>query len=266
MLSVKPKQGTHTTINSPAPQLFTVWKKALFFSGTGFTVFDSSGNIILRVEDYIPTVKHQLLLMDASGNPLFFLRRKVVSLHHRWDGFICSEKDKGRLGKVWVFTIKRSSIISAKTSVDIFLTCSYTNYLRKQSDYHIEGSFKERSCVIYNRARSMVAQLKRKESCDNLMEKDVFSVEIYRGFDPALIMSWVVVVDHINSEDLRVVTKAALYCRIRSYQFLRLVNTKRKGVCIAKGTRVKEIKLSNLKRRMAAKSTLNTDLNSKVLQ
>ncbi|GLJ13715.1 hypothetical protein SUGI_0218850 [Cryptomeria japonica] len=240
MSNIYPHQAAQATGRSADLQLFTVWKKAFLFSGTGFTVFDSSGNLVLRVEDYTPTVKRQLLVMDASGNPLLLLRRKVMSLHHRWEGFICKEK-----GKLWVFTIKRSSIISATTSVDVFLTSSNTNSLGRRFDYHIEGSFRERSCAIYNRSRSMVAQVKRKKSCDMLLEKDVFSVEIYRNFDPALIMSWIAVVDHINSEDLRVVTQAALYCTFRSYQLLKIVDMKRKGDCIAKGVPVKEASAHN---------------------
>ncbi|GLJ13714.1 hypothetical protein SUGI_0218840 [Cryptomeria japonica] len=246
MSSVHPQQGAHTTGQNVAPKLFTVWKKALLFSGTGFTVFDSSGNLSLRIEDYTPTIKHQLLLMDASGNPILLLRRKVMSLHHGWEGFfVYNEENRDGSEKLRVFTMKRSSIMSARTSVDVFLTSSNTKCLRGQCDYHIEGSFRKRSCAIYNRSRVMVAQVRRKESCEMLMEKDVFSVEIYRGFDPVLIMSWIVVVDHINSEDLRVVTKAARHLTFRSYHFLKMVNTKRKGICIANGVHVMEASVQN---------------------
>ena len=86
----------------------------------------------------------------------------------------------------------------------------------------------------------MCLQVRRKESCERLMEKDVFSLEIYGGFDPALIMSWVVFVDHINSENLRLLTKAALYCRIRSYRLLNMNDKKREGISVANGDDVKE--------------------------
>ncbi|GLJ13716.1 hypothetical protein SUGI_0218860 [Cryptomeria japonica] len=215
MSQVYPHQLADTTQNHHSPKTFTVWKKALFFTGIGFTAFDSSGNLIFRVEDSTPTVKRELLIMDALGNPLLLLRRKVVSLHHRWNGYICN----GDSGKVRVFSIKRSSIISATTSIDVFVNCSYANYFPRQCDYHIEGSFKERSCAIYNRSRSIVAQVKRKRaSCDVLLDKDVFSVVIYQGFDPALILSWIVVVDIINSEDLNRIRQTALYSSFRSYQ------------------------------------------------
>ncbi|KAH9316467.1 hypothetical protein KI387_025094, partial [Taxus chinensis] len=84
--------------------------------------FDSSGNLVFRVENYTPSVKCQLLLMDATGKPLLLLRRKVVSLHQRWEGFICDEKDEhnqsGSRKASRVFSIKSSSIISPTTSID----------------------------------------------------------------------------------------------------------------------------------------------------
>ncbi|GLJ13712.1 hypothetical protein SUGI_0218800 [Cryptomeria japonica] len=246
MSNVHPQQGPRNIGENTAPLLFTVWKKALLFRGTGFTVFDSSGNLSLRVEDYTPTIKHQLLLMDASGNPIFLLRRKVMSLHHRWEGFfLYNEGNGGGSEKLRLFTINRSSIMSATTSVDVFLSSSYTKCLRGQCDYHIEGSFRKRTCAIYNRSRIMVAQVRRKESCEMLMEKDVFSVEIYRGFDPALIISWIVVVDHINSEDLRVVKSAAHHWIFRSYKFLKMADKKRKGICITNGVHVMEASSQN---------------------
>ncbi|GLJ43848.1 hypothetical protein SUGI_0913770 [Cryptomeria japonica] len=42
-------------------------------------------------------------------------------------------------------------------------------------------------------------------NCDVLLDKDVFSVAIYQGFDLALILSWIVVFDIINSEDLYII-------------------------------------------------------------
>lgn len=54
----------------------TVWRKSLLFNGNGFTVFDSEGNLALRVDNYA-SGRNEILLMDADGKPLHTIRRKV---------------------------------------------------------------------------------------------------------------------------------------------------------------------------------------------
>lgn len=64
--------------------VFTVWRKSLLFNGNGFTVFDATGNLVFRVENYSSGSRNEIVLMDAGGKPLLTIRRKV------WKGFpIC---------------------------------------------------------------------------------------------------------------------------------------------------------------------------------
>lgn len=49
---------------------------------SGFTVFDALGNLVFRVDNYVAGSKSEILLMDASGNALFTVRRKVLVLSH----------------------------------------------------------------------------------------------------------------------------------------------------------------------------------------
>ncbi|GLJ53006.1 hypothetical protein SUGI_1128860 [Cryptomeria japonica] len=48
----------------------------------------------------------------------------------------------------------------------------------------------------------------KRANCDVLLDKDVFSVAIYQGFDLALILSWIVVVDIINTPHFSLLHKA----------------------------------------------------------
>jgi len=61
---------------APATAL-TVWKKSLVFSCNGFTVFDSTGNLVFRVDNYPSDPNDEILLMDAAGIALLTMRRKV---------------------------------------------------------------------------------------------------------------------------------------------------------------------------------------------
>lgn len=57
----------------------TVSKTSLFFVGDGFTVYDSKGELVFRVDSYGPDIrdKDELVLMDPHGRCLLTVRRKV---------------------------------------------------------------------------------------------------------------------------------------------------------------------------------------------
>lgn len=59
----------------------TVLKTSLFFAGDGFTVYDSKGEVVFRVDSYghVARTRHELVLMDASGKCIITVRRKVKS-------------------------------------------------------------------------------------------------------------------------------------------------------------------------------------------
>lgn len=65
--------------SSGACSSLTVWRKSLLINCNGFTVIDSKGNLIYRVDNYIGHPA-EITLMDASGKSLFtLLRRKVLN-------------------------------------------------------------------------------------------------------------------------------------------------------------------------------------------
>ena len=66
-----------SSVASNNPVVFTVWKKSLLFNCDGFTVFDSNGNLVFRVDNYVPGGNGEIILMDASGRALLTIRRKV---------------------------------------------------------------------------------------------------------------------------------------------------------------------------------------------
>lgn len=58
-------------------EVLTVWRKSLLFNCSGFTVFDAKGNLVFRVDNYGSDCKSEVVLMDATGKPLFSIRKKV---------------------------------------------------------------------------------------------------------------------------------------------------------------------------------------------
>ncbi|XAR67780.1 hypothetical protein NMG60_11002678 [Bertholletia excelsa] len=174
----------------------TVLKTSLFFAGDGFTVYDSKGHLVFRVECYGPDSRDrgQLVLMDAAGRCLLTVRRKRPSLHQRWEGFLGERKE----GQKPRFSVRRSSIIGRSS-----LTVEVYSEPAGEEHYQIEGSFTQRSCTIYDAAKQTVAEIRRKvdATANVMLGKDVFSLCLKPGLDGAFAMGLVLVLDQIHGDD-----------------------------------------------------------------
>lgn len=56
----------------------TVWRKSLVFSCNGFTVIDSTGSLVYRVDNYAGRPE-EVTLMDGSGWPVLTMRHRKVT-------------------------------------------------------------------------------------------------------------------------------------------------------------------------------------------
>jgi len=91
--------------------------------------------------------------------------------------------------------VRRSSIIGY-TGVTVEV------YGNPGEEYHIEGSFAQRSCTIFSADREPVAEIRRKvdASTNVVLGKDVFSLCVKPGFDGAFAMGLVLVLDRITGD------------------------------------------------------------------
>ncbi|KAA8540495.1 hypothetical protein F0562_024586 [Nyssa sinensis] len=181
----------------------TVLKTSLFFAGDGFSVYDTKGELVFRVDSYGPDTRDrgELVLMDPSGRCLLTVRRKRPSLHQRWEGFLGERME----GQKPIFSVRRSSIIG-QSSVTVEV------YGDPSEEYQIEGSFAQRCCTIFNAVRESVAEIRRKvdASANVVLGKDVFSLFLKPGFDGAFAMGLVLVLDQIHTDDYSVDGGAAM--------------------------------------------------------
>ncbi|KAJ8637609.1 hypothetical protein MRB53_011876 [Persea americana] len=183
----------------------TVFKTSHFFVGDGFTVYDSNGEVVFRVDSYGGSDskdQSQLVLMNASGKCLLTVRKKWPSLHNRWEGFVGERMD----GQKPMFSVRRSSIIGrSSVTVEVY----GNNGSLQAEEYQIEGSYCQRCCTFYNASREVVAEIKRKvaASTNVVLDKDVFCLCIKPGFDGAFAMALVLVLDQIDGRDDDVVVE-----------------------------------------------------------
>lgn len=191
----------------------TVHKTSIFVPGNadGFIVYDSTGDIVFRVDSYGPESdsKDELVLMDSVGKSLVTLNRKKPSLHQRWEAFLGEKKEDHHHHhhQEPIFSIFKSSIIG-----QFNLVATMCN--DPSEEYHTEGSFSNGSCAIsiYNTnssdgsstTRELVAKIKRKVDPKTkvMLGKDVFLLCLKPWMDGAFVMALVLVLDRLGGFDI----------------------------------------------------------------
>ncbi|XP_031485938.2 protein LURP-one-related 8-like [Nymphaea colorata] len=180
----------------------TVWKKSLLFNCSGFTVFDSKGSLLFRVDNYATDHRGEVVLMDASGQPLRTLRRKRLSLGDQWlvfDGEVSlGVGRRGRRGgsptRPPKFHVKKQGNFLGSRSL-AHVSCCHS----KAAFYDIEGSYAQRCCTVYDEKRRKVAEVKRKEAASGgvAFGADVFRLIVQPEMDAADAMALVLLLDQM---------------------------------------------------------------------
>ncbi|CAN6171459.1 unnamed protein product [Urochloa humidicola] len=180
---------------TPLTVPLTVTKKAMSFSGGDFTVTDSGGAAVLRVEGVYFSVRSRRVLHDAAGRPVLTMERKVFSMHDAWKVFRGDSTNSRDL----LFTVKRTSMFQLKTSMGVFLA---GNTAEQVCDFKIKGSYFERTCAFYRgNSDIMIAQMKRKFTVSNvLLGKDTFCVTVFPNVDYVFIVALVVILDEVHRD------------------------------------------------------------------
>uniref|UniRef100_A0A7N0RAQ2 Uncharacterized protein n=1 Tax=Kalanchoe fedtschenkoi TaxID=63787 RepID=A0A7N0RAQ2_KALFE len=202
--------------SSEPASVLTVWKKSsMSFQGTdGFTVFDDSGRLCFRVENY-SRYKHRsfglyggcgaLVLMDGAGRPLLTLKPQMFSLQRQWDAYAETEclSDGHQSLQTFVFTMRKQTTFAHKSyqiEAEIFMGKAEGAPVRKCPDFSIEGSFKRRSCRITRfPGGEVIATISRKKVTNMtvFLSDEVFSLAVVPGFSCELVMAFVVILDRI---------------------------------------------------------------------
>ncbi|XP_058110810.1 protein LURP-one-related 8-like [Magnolia sinica] len=184
--SVVPKADSYRHVE----ETLTVWKKSLLFNCNGFAVFDTKGNLVFRVDNYMAGNKGEILLMDAAGKPLLTIRRKKLSFGDHWLVFDGEETVNPR------FSVKKNvNILKSSSLAHVTLGSGASP---KHVIYHVEGSYSQRCCTVYDDKRYRMAEIKRKEAVGGaVFGLDVFRLIVQPEFDTAVAMSLVILLEQM---------------------------------------------------------------------
>ncbi|KAL8232756.1 hypothetical protein R6Q57_002534 [Mikania cordata] len=200
MTKVHPKAVILPVASSDVnPVVLTVWKKSLLFSCEGFTVFDTKGNLVFRVDNYAAANKAEVFLMDAAGRSLLTIRRKRPSLGDTWLVYDGETTVNPRFS-----VTKHVNFLTGKSLAHASTTGPTRNSNKKIVAYTIEGSYTQRCCVVYDDKRRRVAEIKRKEAVGGVaFGGDVFRLVVLPEIDSAVAMALLVVLDRMFGGSFR---------------------------------------------------------------
>ncbi|KAF3334865.1 protein LURP-one-related 12-like protein [Carex littledalei] len=176
------------------------------FQGTyGFSVYDNSGRLVFRVDNYSRRQKYltkEIVLMDGNGKALICLRPQIMSMHDRWNAYEVEECLFRKQPNSKLFSMKRYSMLQNVYKAEVLVKTSADNNKPKLvPGFRIEGCFERRNCKIYNSKGEEVAQISRKtigETSSVLLGNDVFSLVIHPGFNCTMVMAFVIVMDRLR--------------------------------------------------------------------
>ncbi|KAL2902379.1 Protein LURP-one-related 11 [Bienertia sinuspersici] len=172
---------------------FTVWMKSLVLSSNGCTIYDASGKIVYRIDNYDTKCSSHVFLMDLKGKVLSTLIRKKLRVNEHWYGY---KDERVKNERPWFKVKKISKIFDKKEgfSCQVMVNEGDEDYSQAFSCFKIQGCSQKSEFKIIRGDGLVVAQVKRKQSRDGIMlGDDVLSLEVAPNMDNSFIISLVVV-------------------------------------------------------------------------
>lgn len=154
---------------------YLIREKLLSF-GDDFWIQDEAGHPVYLVDGRAFTLlREKLVIKDAAGQELGFLREKLISLRKAYE-IHC--------GGTHVATVRKDLFN--------FLRCRFTVDVPGPDDYEAQGSFLDHDYTFTRQGRT-VATVSKKW----LTVRDTYSVDIVPGENDVLLLASAVVIDQI---------------------------------------------------------------------
>ncbi|XP_014520000.1 protein LURP-one-related 17-like [Vigna radiata var. radiata] len=186
----------------------TVWRKSLVMSCKGFTVIDSCGNLVYRVDNYIGR-PNEVTLMDASGKSILTMfRRRRLGLLEEWfvyEGEVGNIRRRSKLSKPSKSPIccvrRHVNILHGNSNVLAYVFRGVSHSDKRCVAFTVEGSYANRTCKVLDECRRVVAEIKRKEANTKNVSFgiEIFQLVVHSGIDPAFAMALVLLLDQMFS-------------------------------------------------------------------
>nr|GEU38644.1 hypothetical protein [Tanacetum cinerariifolium] len=173
-----------------------VQRKSVTNSNGNFTVVDINRNLMFKIKDTRFSFHDRHILYDATEKPLLTFKKKLRSIHGRWQAF----KGDSKNHKDLLFSVKKSSTPKYQTELDVFLV---ENKEETTSDCKVTGDWETKSCSVYGQdGYTVLAEVHDKQNIMNVEHgKDTFGITVYPEVDYVFIVALVVILTEIKTYD-----------------------------------------------------------------
>ncbi|KAK8485243.1 hypothetical protein V6N13_062758 [Hibiscus sabdariffa] len=176
----------------PYTMELVVKKKLQSFSNSHYDVFDTTGNILLRVDGSVWNLQRRRVMTDPAGFPVITLREKgngklqqPISWRHEWQIYEGESSDPNHL----LFRAKRSSGFRLKSNLDVYIG---SQFKKGAGDFRVTGSIASLSIKV-RRGNSIIAEVSHNYTWKSYKGKESFKVKVYPEVDYAFIVALLVI-------------------------------------------------------------------------
>lgn len=184
--------------SSPTQTRLVVRKRPHVTNGGGLVVTDfTSQKEVFRVDGFgILGTKGELIVRDADGDALIFIRRKsetieALSIYRKW---------KAHTAEKLVFCLKEPNCFLVQNNgIKIYTKPRVGS--NKGWDFEIKGCFPEKHGSIVDSMGNFVAQVGIAKDEETLVtSKDLYQVMVKPGVDQAFVVGVISILDYIHGE------------------------------------------------------------------
>ncbi|PWA44775.1 tubby C-terminal-like domain-containing protein [Artemisia annua] len=166
---------------SDQKQTYTIWMKSLVLNSNGYTVYDSNGGVVYRIDNYDSKSSSEVYLMDLRGNVVCTILRKKLLKFGLWDCY--NDKDTR---KPWFKVGKPFNLFKHDSVYDVVFG---TNETQSISSSNHKMEFK-----IIDSKGKVAAEVQRKRSSSGVvLGDDVLCVTVEPHVDHIFVMALVAI-------------------------------------------------------------------------
>ncbi|GMI72631.1 hypothetical protein like AT3G56180 [Hibiscus trionum] len=170
----------------PYTMELVVKKKIQSFSNSHYDVFDTTGNILLRVDGSVWDLQRRRVMTDPAGFAIVTLREKQPI---PWKGEWQIHEGESSNSNHFLFRVRRSSGFHFKSNLDVYVG---SRCKKGAGDFRVTGSIASLSIKV-RRGNSIIAEVSHNYTWKSYKGKESFKVKVYPEVDYAFIVALLVI-------------------------------------------------------------------------
>nr|XP_043638576.1 protein LURP-one-related 11-like [Erigeron canadensis] len=175
-------------------ETYTVWMKSLVLNSNGYTVYDSNGKVVFRIDNYDSKCSSEVYLMDLQGRVVCTILRKKLLAFGLWD----CHNDTDSSSRPWFKVGKTFDLFNHnKESVyDVIFGTNNDEQSKSSLNHRIQGSVHNlQEFKIIDGQERVAAEVRRKRSPTSgvVLGEDVLCVTVEPFVDHIFVMALVAI-------------------------------------------------------------------------